>query len=116
MSELWDQLTQQPVAEPPSLWPQGDRAPLRITVGGPTMKDGAQSSGSSLDPFNPPQVQYIGRPLGDKAAHMKISVGELEKRLRAGDAQLLSGIIATPVGAAIYAHMQKAQQQPDGGL
>jgi hypothetical protein len=58
MPELWDQLQQQPVAEPPSLWPNGDRAPLRITVGGPTMKDGAQASpGSSLDPFNPPQVE-----------------------------------------------------------
>jgi hypothetical protein len=76
MPELWDQLTQQPVAEPPSLWPGGDRAPLRITVGGPTMKDGAQvSSGSSLDPFNPPQVQYVGKPLARTLESMISEIG-----------------------------------------
>ena len=48
MPELWDQLTQQ-TAEPVSLWPNGDRAPLRITVGGPTARD-SQSSYTNLSP------------------------------------------------------------------
>jgi hypothetical protein len=76
MPELWDQLQQQPVAEPPSLWPGGDRAPLRITVGGPTVKDGAQvSPGSSLDPFNPPQVEYVGKPLARTLESMISEIG-----------------------------------------
>jgi hypothetical protein len=84
MPELWDQLQQQPVAEPPSLWPQGDRAPLRITVGGPTMKDGSQVSGSSLDPFNPPQVEYVGTPLANTLWSALKEMGVKGQRLLSG--------------------------------
>jgi hypothetical protein len=94
MSELWDQLQQQPVAEPPSLWPQGDRAPLRITVGGPAMKDGAQASGSSLDPFNPPQVEYVGKPLARTLASM---IGEVGRK-----------------GQGLFAHLMNAEAERTG--
>jgi hypothetical protein len=55
-----------------------------------------------------------------KAKHLGISVGEFEKRLRNGDAELLTLLLATPVGAAAYAKWQgqTAGQPPrraDGG-
>jgi len=37
-----------------------------------------------------------------KAKHLKISVEEMERRLKAGDAELLSALLATPSGFALY--------------
>lgn len=52
--------------------------------------------------------------IGQKAAHMRISVGELEKRLRGGDATLMSGLLASPVVAAVYREWRSQQPQaPD---
>jgi len=90
MPELWDQLAQQAVAEPPSLWPNGDRAPLRITVGGPTMRDGGQAPGYSLDPFNPPPVEYVGKPLAKALAYTLEHINNLGRGF-VGASQQYSG-------------------------
>jgi len=37
-----------------------------------------------------------------KAKHLKLSVAEMERRLRGGDAELLSTLLATPSGFALY--------------
>ena len=89
MPELWDQLAQQGV-EPPSLWPNGDRAPLRITVGGPTSKDGEQAPGYSLDPFNPPPVEYVGKPLAKALAYTLEHINNLGRGF-VGASQQYSG-------------------------
>jgi hypothetical protein len=55
----------------------------------------------------------------EKAAHLRITVGELEQRLRSGDASLLTALLATPVGAAAYARWrathESEQATPGGG-
>jgi len=52
-----------------------------------------------------------------KAKHLGISVPELYKRLRAGDAELLAALISTPIGAAAYARWRDASAptRGDGG-
>jgi hypothetical protein len=40
----------------------------------------------------------------------------MEERLAKGDATLLSHILATPLGAKLYADWQSEQDQPSGGL
>ena len=37
-----------------------------------------------------------------KAKHLKLSVADMEQRLRSGDAELLSALLATPSGFALY--------------
>jgi hypothetical protein len=52
--------------------------------------------------------------LQEKADHMGISKAEMEKRLRAGDATLLSLMLATPMGMALYKQSQGQQDEPAG--
>lgn len=44
----------------------------------------------------------------EKAKHLRITVPELELRLRRGDAELLTVLLATPVGAAAFAQWRGA--------
>lgn len=55
--------------------------------------------------------------LTEKAKHLGVSVGKLEEMLRAGDAELLAALLATPVGAAAYARWNAAAEpkKSDGG-
>jgi hypothetical protein len=46
-----------------------------------------------------------------KADHLGISVAEMEKRLRSGDGELLSWLLATPAGAALYKFSRSAQSE-----
>jgi hypothetical protein len=48
-------------------------------------------------------------PQARKAAHLGISIAELERRLRAGDAELLTALLATGAGAAAM-----SQSAPEG--
>lgn len=50
-----------------------------------------------------------------KAKHLGVSVGKLEQMLRNGDAELLSTLIATPIGAAAYAEWRAGGQSPAAG-
>ena len=45
-----------------------------------------------------------------KADHFKVSIPEMEKRLRAGDAELFSAILATPAGMAIFEMAQSIDE------
>ena len=47
-------------------------------------------------------TKYSGYIDEDKAKHMGITTEEMEKRLSSGDATLLSLVLATPLGAALY--------------
>jgi hypothetical protein len=47
-----------------------------------------------------------------KAAHLKISVQEMEKRLREGDADLLSIMLGAPTIGAVYRHWKAGQIEP----
>ena len=49
----------------------------------------------------------------EKADHLKISLAEMKRRLRAGDAELLGAVLATPVGAEAYRQWQANSQRPD---
>ena len=49
-----------------------------------------------------------------KASRMKISVGEMERKLRNGDANLMSAILATPIGYLVYQASQDSGQQSQG--
>ncbi len=49
--------------------------------------------------------------VASKAKHLGISVAEMTARLNRGDAELLSALIATPVGAAAFAAYQRDKGQ-----
>lgn len=50
-----------------------------------------------------------------KAKHLGVTVEKLEKMLRSGDAELLSTLLATPIGAAAYAEWRAGGQSPAEG-
>ena len=47
----------------------------------------------------------------EKAAHLKITVQEMEKRLKSGDAELLSYVLAAPVGAKLFSDWRAAEER-----
>ena len=47
----------------------------------------------------------------DKANHLGISIKEMEARLKSGDANLMSTLLATPFGLAVWDSFQQEQAQ-----
>jgi rubrerythrin len=50
--------------------------------------------------------------VAEKAKAWGITVAEMEQRLRNGDAELLTGLLATPIGLAAYRRWQSVVDQP----
>ena len=78
---------------------------------------GQKHSAGAIPEGNEGFNEIFAQLLGEKAAHMKISVPELKARLRSGDASLLTALLATPVGAAAYAKWRDSVSptRKDGG-
>jgi len=51
--------------------------------------------------------------INEKAKFLGITAEELEKKLRAGGINLRSMMVATPLGAALYAESQRKPVAPD---
>jgi hypothetical protein len=74
---------------------------------GETIKRTGQLYGMKQQAHSIPEASLgfpgiFGKMVEEKAAAWGISVAELERRLRSGNAELLSALIATPVGTALY--------------
>jgi len=67
---------------------------------------GTKFQGSAVTGDSKSYIDHFDDLINDKAKHLGISRGEMEKRLSSGDANLLSAVLATPVGAAIFAAWQ----------
>lgn len=52
-------------------------------------------------------ADHFTQLIKDKARHLGITVNEMQARLKKGDANLLSLILATPIGMALYQESQR---------
>lgn len=88
---------------------------IRETIRNKSELFGTKYKGSAIAGESMSYADHFEDLIQKKAKHMNITPAELEKRLRAGDATLLSLMIATPLGAAVYReHVRKsgADSQP----
>lgn len=63
---------------------------------------GQKFRGSAITGDSKSYADHFEHLIEDKANHLGITKSEMEQRLRAGDATLLSMLIATPLGAYLY--------------
>jgi hypothetical protein len=73
---------------------------------------GTKYRGSAITGDSKAYADHFDDLIRDKAKHLGISVGEMESRLAKGDANLLSLLLATPLGAALYREYASERQTP----
>ena len=56
-------------------------------------------------------IDHFNDLIKDKANHLGISIKEMEARLKSGDANLMSTLLATPFGLAVWDSFQQEQAQ-----
>lgn len=85
---------------------------IRETIKNKSQLFGEKYKGSAIRGESKSYADQFDDLIADKAKFMGISVLEMEKRLRNGDATLLSLVLATPLGAAAY----RESQSKEGGI
>ena len=70
---------------------------------------GTRYKGSAIHGESKGYADHFNDLLADKAAHLRITPREMEKRLRAGDANLLSVMLSTPAIAGLLAAQQPGE-------
>jgi hypothetical protein len=84
---------------------------IRETIKNTDQLYGQPFKGSSIVGDSKSYADIFSDVIRDKANHMKITVQELEKRLKAGDANLLSALLSAPGAYGAYQAMQVDQSQ-----
>jgi len=79
---------------------------IRETIKNNSDLFGTKFKGSAITGDSKSYIDHFNDLIKDKAEFMKISVPEMKSRLGRGDANLLSLLLSTPIGAAIYAEYQ----------
>ena len=85
---------------------------IRETIKNKSELFGQKYKGSAIRGESKSYADQFDDLIADKAKFMGITVQEMEKRLRNGDATLLSLVLATPLGAAAY----RESQSQEGGM
>ena len=70
---------------------------------------GTPYKGSAMTGDSKSYVDHFDELVKQKADHLGISVPEMEARLKKGDANLLSALISTPVGFALFDQWRRSQ-------
>ena len=86
---------------------------IRETIKNQSELFGQKYKGSAIRGESKSYADQFDDLIADKAKFMGISVQEMERRLRNGDATLLSLLLATPLGIAAY---QEYQSEKSGGI
>jgi len=79
---------------------------IRKTIQDTNQLYGTKFKGSAITGESKSYADHFEDLIRRKAEHLKISVPEMESRLRAGDAELLSVMLGTPAIYSIYQKMQ----------
>ena len=88
---------------------------IRETIKNTNQLYGVPYKGSSITGESMSYADHLSQLIKDKAAHMGITEKELDKRLSRGEADLLSGLLASsPVLYGVYQQWQQAQQRAGG--
>lgn len=79
---------------------------IRETIKNNSDLFGTKFKGSAITGDSKSYIDHFNDLIKDKAKFMGISVQEMKSKLGSGDANLLSLLLSTPIGAAIYAEYQ----------
>ena len=71
---------------------------------------GTPYKGSAMTGDSKSYVDHFDELVKQKADHLGISVPEMEARLKKGDTNLLSALLGTPVGLALFDQWRRSQQ------
>ena len=85
---------------------------IRETIKNTSELYGQRFRGSAISGESKSYADHFEDLIADKARHLGITLGELEKRLRGGDANLMSWLLAT-TPAAYQAYQQWSREPPD---
>jgi hypothetical protein len=72
---------------------------------------GTKFQGSAVTGDSKSYIDHFNDLIKDKAKHLGISIKEMEARLKSGDANLMSTLLATPFGLAVWDSFQQEQAQ-----
>lgn len=72
---------------------------------------GTKFQGSAVTGDSKSYIDHFNDLIKDKANHLGISIKEMEARLKSGDANLMSTLLATPFGLAVWDSFQQEQAQ-----
>jgi hypothetical protein len=86
---------------------------IRETIKNKSDLFGTKFQGSAVTGDSKSYIDHFNDLIKDKAKHLGISIKEMEAKLRAGDANLMSFLLATPVGLEAWDRFQEGQAKGD---